>query len=95
MPEEPDMDELARDLYIEICGPIRNLGIPLINLVALCKHKDVYPNLPELVREIVDITAKATAEYQEANDRISEIFNRLPEETLQRFMDYMNRKQDS
>jgi hypothetical protein len=94
MPEEKpvDMDELARDLYVEMCGPIRNLGTPIVNLVALCKQPDVYSNLPESVRIMVDIAAKAIEEYKEANDRVEKIFQRLPPPILEKYGDYIDHK---
>ncbi len=89
------MDELARDLFCEMCGPIRNSVGPVLNLIVYCKQKDVYDTLPELVRHLVDVADEAMQKYQELDDRVSEIFQRLPKETLQRYADHSMGRKDS
>ena len=83
------MDKILRDLFVEMCGPVRNSLTPVQNLISYCKEKEVYEDLPETVKYLVDIAESAMKRCQGADKRISEIFQRLGRETLKRYCDYM------
>jgi hypothetical protein len=69
---------------------IRNSATVIINFIKYCKQKEVYPNLPKRVRNLVDIAEQAVKDYEKADGKISKIFHRLPEETLRRYSDHKN-----
>ena len=83
------MEEIIRDLYCEICGPIRNKSGAMVSLVEFLKNKEDSLELPDFVKGLVDAAYSAKEDYMQSNERISKILGRLPPDKLKEFGEYM------
>ncbi len=74
------MDNVLRDLYVEISDEIRNSLNSIVSFVEVCASKTTYSKLPEIVKKKINSAYSAINKFQKSNKKISEIFGRLPEE---------------
>lgn len=82
------LDNVLRDLYIEICGPIRNDGGSMICFVEVCQDGR-FGKIPEYLKNAAKAAKKASDEFMASNNRISDAMDKLPEGKTREYDEYI------
>lgn len=85
-------EQALKELYAELCGPLRNSLQGLLNFVDICNNEKFKKELPSLLQESATNAKVCMGGLRSTSENMGKILMSLPPKKLAEFNKYMAEK---